>query len=76
MSKWIRKVGGVTFTRITTGSEAPRVEITAKDVTVTILKDKRVFTATEFAAFCTKENAERYVKKYVDPLLKWVAAND
>ena len=73
MSEWIRDVGNVRFTRITTGSEVPRVEITAKDVTVAILKDKRIFTATEFAAFCTEENAKHYVKKYVDPLLRWVA---
>ena len=74
MSTWIRKVGNVTFTRITSGGKAPRVMVSAKGVEVTILVDKRTFDAATFAAFCTKENAKRMVKEYVDPLLKWVAA--
>ena len=72
MSRWVREVGDVRFIRITSGSETPRVEVVAHDVTVRILKDKRVFTATEFAAFCTEENAKRIVKEYIKPLLRYL----
>ena len=77
MSRWIREIGNVTFTRITKKGEDPRVEIECKEsgVTVSILKDPAIFTQDKFIEFCTPETAERIVKEYITPLLEWTGDN-
>ena len=73
MGVFYRKVGDVIFERTTIRGLDPLVEITVGDVKVSILKDKKIFDAATFAAFCTEENAKHIKKEYVEPLLKWVA---
>ena len=84
MGMFIREVGKVKFRRITGGHRPAAVSIsidagdvipgcTEGEVTVRLLEDKRVFTPTEFAAFCNEDNAKLMVEKYVRPLLTWLA---
>ena len=73
MGIFYRKVGNVIFERTTSPGRDPLVEVTVGDVKVSILKDKKIFDAATFAAFCTEENAKHIKKEYVDPLLKWAA---